>query len=187
MKYQLDKDYNSLDRIGEWDPKTQAVIKKRIADEVGKEMSFSFLTEKQGRLLAKITDILIPQSDNSQYVKIAEAIDKNLLKAPRGVRYGDNLWKAEIYQKGLTEFEKQLDKKFTPENIEKIIKQSFEPNQKNLITEFLSQALVDSIEIYYSHPVSWNQIGFPGPAYPEGYAYLACNEADSWEPKFLKD
>lgn len=41
-------------------------------------------------------------------------------------------------------------------------------------------------EAYYSHPWAWNEIGFPGPAYPRGYArfgspHLRHGETESWE------
>ena len=34
-------------------------------------------------------------------------------------------------------------------------------------------------EAFYAHPLAWNEIGFPGPAYPRGYASLAGREL--WE------
>lgn len=41
-------------------------------------------------------------------------------------------------------------------------------------------------EAFYSHPWAWNEIGFPGPAYPRGYArfgspHLRHGETESWE------
>jgi hypothetical protein len=34
---------------------------------------------------------------------------------------------------------------------------------------------------FYSHPWAWNEIGFPGPAYPRGYLNLGLNSRDHWE------
>jgi len=34
---------------------------------------------------------------------------------------------------------------------------------------------------FYSHPWAWNEIGFPGPAYPRGYLHLGVNARDRWE------
>ena len=44
----------------------------------------------------------------------------------------------------------------------------------------------DICEAYYSHPWAWNEIGFPGPAYPRGYArfgspHLRHGETETWE------
>lgn len=41
-------------------------------------------------------------------------------------------------------------------------------------------------EAYYAHPWAWNEIGFPGPAYPRGYArfgspHLRAGETETWE------
>ena len=34
---------------------------------------------------------------------------------------------------------------------------------------------------FYSHPWAWNEIGFPGPAYPRGYKNLALNGREPFE------
>lgn len=34
---------------------------------------------------------------------------------------------------------------------------------------------------FYSHPWAWNEIGFPGPAYPQGYLNPGINSRDRWE------
>jgi Gluconate 2-dehydrogenase subunit 3 len=39
--------------------------------------------------------------------------------------------------------------------------------------EFIDRLLVHALAGYLAHPDTWEQIGFNGPAYPEGYAWLA--------------
>jgi len=42
----------------------------------------------------------------------------------------------------------------------------------------------DICEAFYSHPWSWNEIGFGGPAYPRGYAAFGnpeLGEREHWE------
>ena len=34
---------------------------------------------------------------------------------------------------------------------------------------------------FYSHPWAWNEIGFPGPAYPRGYLNPGVNALERWE------
>jgi hypothetical protein len=34
---------------------------------------------------------------------------------------------------------------------------------------------------FYSHPWAWNEIGFPGPAYPRGYVNPGINSRERWE------
>lgn len=42
---------------------------------------------------------------------------------------------------------------------------------------------------FYSHPWTWNEIGFGGPAYPRGYARLGIGQSEPWEatPRFELD
>lgn len=47
---------------------------------------------------------------------------------------------------------------------------------------FFSKRLAhDILSAYYSHPTSWNEIGFGGPASPRGYVRMSFNRRDSWE------
>ena len=34
---------------------------------------------------------------------------------------------------------------------------------------------------FYSHPWAWNEIGFPGPAYPRGYLNPGLDARERWE------
>jgi hypothetical protein len=46
---------------------------------------------------------------------------------------------------------------------------------------FELRALHDISNAYYSHPQSWNEIGFGGPANPRGYVRMQANRRDPWE------
>ena len=47
---------------------------------------------------------------------------------------------------------------------------------------FFGQRMTHEIvAAYYSHPTSWNEIGFGGPASPRGYVRLEFDRRDSWE------
>jgi hypothetical protein len=37
------------------------------------------------------------------------------------------------------------------------------------------------VSAFYSHPWSWNEIGFGGPAYPRGYARIGAGQREHWE------
>jgi hypothetical protein len=39
---------------------------------------------------------------------------------------------------------------------------------------------------FYSHPVAWNEIGFPGPAYPRGYKNLGVDAREPFEVRDIK-
>jgi hypothetical protein len=40
---------------------------------------------------------------------------------------------------------------------------------------------------FYSHPWAWNEIGFPGPAYPRGYLNLGVGARERWETPDRRD
>jgi Gluconate 2-dehydrogenase subunit 3 len=47
---------------------------------------------------------------------------------------------------------------------------------------FQERVLHDLVSAYYAHPVSWNEIGFGGPASPRGYVRMGIDKRDPWEP-----
>lgn len=46
---------------------------------------------------------------------------------------------------------------------------------------FSDRVLHDLYAAYYSHPTSWSEIGFGGPANPRGYVRLSFDRRDPWE------
>ena len=193
MPYEIDKNYNSLDRLDKWDDVTQEVIKKRL-EEAKTEPDFFYLAEEPARVLEKLTDVLIYQEGQAadKRINIGRIINQNLSDKKEGVRYGDDPWRGQFYKDGLAlaaaDFLKSTGKDFFSaddkeigEYIEKIMKNE---NGDARVKRFIAKVLSDAALIYYSYPESWNKIGFPGPAYPEGYAYLGCGEAEKWEPKY---
>jgi hypothetical protein len=193
MSSKLDQNYNSLDRIDKWDPETQEIIKQRIANELGDTLSYEFLTPRESEILEFLVDALIPQEKNDKYIKISEIIDCDLAKNIKGVRYGKNPWPRDFYQTGLSDFAKQAQKSFgkpiedfSASQIEKYISDIFKRNSDDFLRRFTRKVLSDATAIYFSHPASWNAIGFPGPAFPEGYPFLDCDKSFDWEPKYEK-
>src|SRR6185437_16780100 len=49
------------------------------------------------------------------------------------------------------------------------------------IGRFWLLLMQDAIEVYYSHPWAWDEIGFGGPAYPRAYTRLERGEPEPWE------
>ncbi len=48
-------------------------------------------------------------------------------------------------------------------------------------TFFSERVAHDILAAYYSHPTSWNEIGFGGPASPRGYVRMYYNRRDPWD------
>jgi hypothetical protein len=192
MDYKIGKNYDPLNRLDSWDKETRHLILERIKMETGPEMNFNFFSFEEGEILKQIIDILIDQDKNEGYVKIAEAIDRKLSGKRSGVRYGQNPWPDIFYKQGLDEFRKDLQAFIKKEPgraesaMESFISKILGERSRILLCKFLDLVLRDAVGIYYSHPVSWKRSGFPGPAYPEGYPFLACGEKEEWEPGYIK-
>ncbi|OXM85058.1 gluconate 2-dehydrogenase subunit 3 family protein [Paenibacillus rigui] len=48
---------------------------------------------------------------------------------------------------------------------------------------FFQKLLTLTLEAYYSHPRTWSEIGYGGPAYPRGYVRMHPGQLDPWEAK----
>jgi hypothetical protein len=181
MNYSIDQKYNALDRKDQWDEITQKVIEDRIDIETGIKKKTSFFAEDEHIVLKNLTDLLVPQKDADKYIDIASSIGRQITMNKNGVRYGNDPWNGEFYKKGLTllkENSNQLNKAEVSAIMDNV--------RGDFLMRFVRKVLADAIRIYYSHPASWNEIGFPGPAFPEGYSSLDCSEAEEWEPKYSK-
>ena len=183
MKYVIAENYNSLDRLKSWDEETQKAIQKRILEEKKGKTAFSFLGIDKGRILKALVDLLIPQPAGETYIEIAEIIDRSLTHKKEGVRYGDDPWRGEFYEQSLAVI---MDMTATGAAIERILSSVLRKNDEYPLKRFVRLVLRDAALIYYSHPSAWNEIGFPGPSYPEGYFMLGCGESDPWEPQYRK-
>ena len=168
-------------------------VRQRIQEQVTDHQARAEEALSKGDL-EKLTDVLIYQEGQAadKRINIGRIINQNLSDKKEGVRYGDDPWRGQFYKDGLAlaaaDFLKSTGKDFFSaddkeigEYIEKIMKNE---NGDARVKRFIAKVLSDAALIYYSYPESWNKIGFPGPAYPEGYAYLGCGEAEKWEPKY---
>ncbi len=177
-RFGLDKNYDPLTRKGAWDAKTRATVEGRIKEETATPVAFSFLSLAEGKLLTRLVDILLPQVAENQKIIIATVIDACLSETKAGVRYNNDPWRSDFYRRGLTELAG-----FALGNLEEFIKTTMD-GPDIFAKRFLRRVLYDAAAVYYSHPAAWQEIGFPGPAYPEGYGLLGCGEKETWEPGY---
>ncbi|MGI9093473.1 MAG: hypothetical protein ACR2FF_08570, partial [Mycobacteriales bacterium] len=49
------------------------------------------------------------------------------------------------------------------------------------VTRAWSVVMRAALAAFYSHPWAWNEIGFPGPAYPRGYLNAGLDSREHWE------
>ncbi len=192
--------YDVLDKWDSpsWNEQTRNVVRQRM-DDLPKRR---FLTKEQWSLLQAIVDRLVPQPERENPVPIVPWIDDMLHhNHGPGYRYADMPPLREAWRQGLeaiaAETRNRHGKEFEeldPDEQDQILSDV----QANRVERrywgdlpaggfFSHHLLKDVVGIYYSHPDSWSEIGFGGPASPRGYARLGFDERDPWEAEELPD
>jgi len=193
-------DYNVLDKWDSpsWNDQTRETVRKRL-DEVPQR---HFLSAEQWALLEAIVDRLIPQPEREEPVPIVPWIDDRLHKDRRhGYRYADLPPMREAWTTALDAVAAECRERFATrfEQLGADEQDAYLTDLQNgrvdgrfwndlSVERFFSELLLkDVVEIYYSHPAAWSEIGFGGPAAPRGYVRLGFDERDPWEAEARRD
>lgn len=175
-----------------WNDPTRRVIETRlsIADEP------HFFHHDEWQILKAICQCIVPQPATRAPVPIAALVDRKMADNQLdGFRHANMPTMREAWRRGLAALDatarKLHGKRFHDIDItarNELLKALQQgkldgPEWGGMPTHiFFSQRLVkDILEAYYSHPVSWNEIGFGGPASPRGYVRMNFNMRDPWE------
>lgn len=175
-----------------WNDATRRVVDARLA----MLDSPRFLDRDQWQTLQAICDRIVPQPANRTPVPVAALVDRKLADDQRdGYRQASLPPLREAWQRGLAaldaaalEQHRQRFHLLTSELRDALLKAMQEGKldgaawQGMPCDEFFSERVVhDIVAAYYSHPTSWNEIGFGGPASPRGYVRMYFNRRDPWE------
>jgi len=175
-----------------WNDQTREAVDKRLHEIPGRR----FFTEDQWSLLEAIAARLIPQPDRNNPIPLVPWIDDRLTKDRRhGFRYDGMPPMREAWTKALQAIAAEC-----PHRFGKPFAQLSNEEQDAYLSSlqygdvddrfwsaikvecFFSELLLkDLLEVYYSHPDAWSEIGFGGPASPRGYVRLGFDERDPWE------
>jgi hypothetical protein len=177
-----------------WNDQTRRVLDERLAIPCEKH---EFLNDDEFLTLQAVCSRIIPQpADRARPVPLAAMIDEKLAKDSRdGYRDSRLPVQREAWQRGLRALEAEARGRFG-----KRFNQLGATDQDALLTAvqqgeahdgawgymrpdlfFKKRLLHDIAAAYYAHPVSWNEIGFGGPASPRGYVRLDYDRRDPWE------
>jgi hypothetical protein len=176
-----------------WNAQTRAVIDERLATDPERHR---FFTDAEWQTLQALCDRIIPQPrDREKPAPLAALLDEKLF-LNHGDGYRDARLPAirEAWRRGLAAIEAEATlrgRRFAELTI---------PEQDALLTTiqeggahtptwgdmspalfFGKRILHDVVSAYYSHPCSWNEIGFGGPASPRGYVRMNFDRRDPWE------
>ena len=175
-------DYDVLASTADWDAATRKVVMERLDPPA----TLRFFTVEQAPTLRAFCDVLLAQ-DAEPRVPVLELVDEKLAAGRLdGYEYEDmpddrQTWR--LMLDGLDATAQQWHGKASfadcaVEDQEGIIKafaagqlagEAWEEVNVSHAWEVCTRMM---LEAFYSHPWAWNEIGFGGPAYPQGYMRL---------------
>ena len=175
-----------------WDPITREVIDKRL----GASSQPEFLDDTQWTAAMALCACIVAQPAGRPAVPVAAMLDARLLE-----NQGDGWRNARLpplrdaWRTGLSALDDESRAAHgVPfaqlQNAQQL--SLLEAMQRGELTSaawqgmpadlfFSDRVLHDLYGAYYSHPDSWSEIGFGGPANPRGYVRLDKNRRDPWE------
>ncbi len=188
-------DFDVLELADHWDEKTRAVVLARV-HEVPEPR---FFDDAERATLEPLCDRLTAQ-DREPRIPVLAYIDEKLASGVfDGYRYDGLPDDAETWRvvvRGLDEAARPLGADTfgaLDRQLQLVLCERFSEDELYVAAwEGLDVSRVFSVviryvcEAFYSHPWAWNEIGFPGPAYPRGYSrfsspHLRHGETESWE------
>lgn len=183
--------FDVLDSVREWDDVTAGVVLNRLAHPG----DYAFFAPAEVRIAGPLLDLLLNQ-DADPRVPVLALVDARLAAGETdGWHYADLPEDAPAWRESL----RFLDDDARAAHPGRGFADLTDDEQGALI-----QAVQDlssdggrwhgwsaeqvwglwtryACAAFYSHPWAWNEIGFPGPAYPRGYLNLGVNARDRWE------
>ena len=181
-------DYDVLSQQGHWDDVTSKVVLGRVHEVP----SIRFFTADEVPTIRALLDTVLAQ-DAEPRIPVVEMVDARLhARTFDGYRYAGMPDDAQTFRLVAQGLDEAAGRSFG---------QATEQERLDLCAAFshgeISGATWKEIDAktawkvvmryalaaFYSHPWSWNEIGFGGPAYPRGYARLGVGQSETWEAK----
>ena len=188
-------DFDVLDTAGHWDAATRRVV----LDRVERVPELRFFDEEEQSTLVPLCDRLTAQ-DREPRIPVLNYIDEKLASGvarrlpllrparrrrdlahgrPRPRRRGGRTWRGTFGRLGVEE-QRELCHRFSRAQLTGPVWGTLNVGRAyGVVIRYVCEA-------FYSHPWAWNEIGFPGPAYPRGYTrfgspHLRGGETEAWE------
>lgn len=183
--------FDVLDSVDVWDDVTAGVVLARLA----LAGEFAFFTPHEVGIAAPLLDLLLHQ-DTDPRVPVLQLIDVRLsVGETDGWHYDDMPEDAQAWRDTVAFLDEDAGEAFTGRsfsdlsNMERggVIQAVQDLSTSDDHWHGWSASHVWSLwtryasTAFYSHPWAWNEIGFPGPAYPRGYLHRGVDARDRWE------
>jgi len=186
-------DYDVLAEVDHWDE----VTRRLILDRVENVPPIRFFTDDEARTLTAFCDRITAQDAEPRIPVLAYVDEKLHENRGAGYQYFDMPSDQETWRtvaRGLDEEARKLGRASfaaLTEHEQNEVCHRFDKGEvfggawaTFNVSRAFKIVVRDICEAFYSHPWSWNEIGFGGPAYPRGYAAFGSpqlGEAEHWE------
>jgi hypothetical protein len=181
-------DFNVLEQAGHWDPVTAGVVLSRVA----RPPDIRFFSPAEEAAATALCDRLLGQDDEPK-VPVIPQIDARLAeRATDGWRYSDMPEDGQAWRDSLRFLDEDSQASCSCE-----LAQAPVEDQRAVIlavqdlgdeewhglkaTHVWSLWTRYACTAFYAHPSAWNEIGFPGPAYPRGYKNPGVDAREPFE------
>lgn len=180
-------DWDVMTQADHWDPVTRKVIEDRVENVP----PIRFFDEREAATLGAFCDTVMAQ-DAEPRIPVLAMVDRKLHDGELdGFQFEDmpddrDTWR--IVARGLDEEARSRgtdNYAAAPDDVRRMICAAFADGDVEWdgvnVSNAWSVVMRHITQAFYSHPWSWNEIGFGGPAYPRGYARLGIGQREWWE------
>ena len=177
-----------------WNEQTREAIERRLA--IGRS-DHHFFTDEEWPTLCAICDRIVPQPAEKQgFIPVAALVDNKMQEDDQdGYREPQLPKMQEAWRRGIAALDSEARERYGTRFYELATGEQDELLHKAERGElkcaawkgmpsdtfFQRRVLSDVVSAHYSHPTSWNEIGWGGPASPRGYVRMDFNRRDPWE------
>jgi hypothetical protein len=180
--------FNVLDQVSHWDPVTAGLVLSRV----GRLPDIRFFGPAEEATATALCDRLLGQDDEPK-IAVVPQIDARLAEQQTdGWRYADMPEDGQAWRDTLGYLDQdaraRCDRAFAEASAEdqRAVLQAVQDLEAkdwhglnaahvwSMWTRYASTA-------FYAHPSAWNEIGFPGPAYPRGYKNPGVDAREPFE------
>ena len=180
--------FDVLDQREHWDPVTAGVVLSRI----GMAPDIRFFTPDEQAVATALCDQLLDESEHGR-LPVVNLIDSRLAEQETdGWRYEDMPEDSQAWRDTLAALDADARDRFATgfaacssdqqaEVIQAVQDLGSDPWHGLCAKHVWSLWTRYACTAFYSHPSAWNEIGFPGPAYPRGYKNPGVNSLEPFE------
>jgi hypothetical protein len=183
--------FDVLDTVDQWDDVTAGVVLARLV--LPNELSF--FTPHEYGIAEALTDLILGQ-DGEPRIPVVPLIDARLAAGETdGWHYDDLPEDGPAWRESLAALDEDAQRRHSGRRFTHLVsseqaallqavqdlssegKRWHDWPAKHVWSLWTRYACAE----FYAHPWAWNEIGFPGPAYPRGYLNPGVNAREKWE------